>query len=98
MRLSPVFNARKMVLCFALLFVIFLSASGQQPAAPPKPPPPPPVNAPGSNVGPGGAVATFTTGTQLVVEEVAVVDKSGKPIEGLMKKDFTVTEDGVAQT
>ena len=104
MRLSPVFNARKMfdmrkmALCFALLFVIFLSASGQQPAAPPKPPPPPPGNAPGSNVGAGGAVASFTTGTQLVVEEVSVVDKSGKPIEGLMKKDFTVTEDGVAQT
>src|SRR5271165_1689936 len=42
--------------------------------------------------------ARFTSSTQLVVETVTVNDKSGKPIEGLTAKDFTVTEDGVAQT
>ncbi len=41
---------------------------------------------------------TFKTTTQLVVETVSVKDKSGKPIEGLSAKDFTITEDGVPQT
>src|ERR1700749_78116 len=40
----------------------------------------------------------FTSSTQLVVETVTVNDKSGKPIEGLTAKDFTVTEDGAPQT
>ncbi len=40
----------------------------------------------------------FTSNTQLVVETVTVKDKSGKAIEGLTAKDFTVTEDGAPQT
>src|SRR5579863_64242 len=35
--------------------------------------------------------------TQLVVETVVVKDKQGKSVEGLAAKDFTITEDGVAQ-
>ncbi|HLH41142.1 MAG TPA: VWA domain-containing protein [Bryobacteraceae bacterium] len=45
-----------------------------------------------------GPAATFQSSTQLVVETVVVKDKSGKPIEGLTQKDFSITEDGVPQT
>src|SRR5579863_2839393 len=40
---------------------------------------------------------TFSSNTQLVIETVTVRDKSGKTIEGLTPKDFTVTEDGAPQ-
>jgi VWFA-related protein len=45
----------------------------------------------------GKQAATFQTSTQLVVETVVVKDKSGKPVDGLTAKDFTVTEDGAPQ-
>jgi len=52
----------------------------------------------GQNSPAGGLDAnTFSTTSQLVVEAVNVKDKSGKPVEGLTAKDFTVTEDGAAQ-
>jgi VWFA-related protein len=86
----------RIALCFVSLLLMFLSATGQQPPAPAKPPATP-TNSPGSNANSAGPVATFTTGTQLVVEEVSVMDKNGKSIEGLTKKDFTITEDGVPQ-
>ncbi len=50
-------------------------------------------NAPAGSNG----AATFTSGTQLVIETVVVTDKKGSPIEGLTSKDFTVTENGVPQ-
>lgn len=40
----------------------------------------------------------FRSDTRLVIEQVTVKDKSGKPIEGLTAKDFTITEDGIPQT
>lgn len=66
----------------ASLLVFLLPLTGQQ-AAPPQA---------------ADGVVKFTTNTQLVVEAVIVKDKSGKPVEGLTAKDFTITEDGVAQT
>ena len=41
---------------------------------------------------------TLKVNTRLVVETVSVTDKDGKPIEGLTKDDFILTEDGVPQT
>jgi len=52
----------------------------------------------GQNAPSGSSGATFSTGTRLVVETVAVTDKKGAPIEGLTAKDFTVTENGAPQT
>src|SRR5579872_2057166 len=59
--------------------------------APPKPAAQTPAATPSS--GPTSLTAT----TQLVVEDVTVTDKSGKPIEGLTAKDFIITEDNVQQ-
>jgi VWFA-related protein len=50
----------------------------------------------GAGTSPG--TTTFSASTQLVIETVAVKDKQGKPVEGLTAKDFTITEDGAAQT
>src|SRR5437868_13973675 len=40
---------------------------------------------------------TFTVDTKLVVVNVSVKDKTGKPITNLKKEDFQILEDGVAQ-
>ena len=41
---------------------------------------------------------TFRTATRLVVVDVVVTDRSGKPVRDLSGPDFTVLEDGVPQT
>jgi VWFA-related protein len=40
----------------------------------------------------------ISVATRLVVQTVAVTDKDGRPIEGLTKDDFILTEDNVPQT
>jgi VWFA-related protein len=45
----------------------------------------------------GSSTQKITVNTNLVVEQVSVKDKKGNPILGLTAKDFTLTEDGVAQ-
>lgn len=40
----------------------------------------------------------FRSDTRLVVQHVTVKDKDGKPIEGLTKEDFAITENGAPQT
>jgi len=45
----------------------------------------------------GTGTATFSTGTQLVVETITVTDKQGHAVDGLTAKDFTVSEDAVPQ-
>ena len=67
----------------SILLTLVLPLSAQPPAQPPAQ----------SSEG----AAKFTSNTQLVVETVMVKDKSGKPVEGLTAKDFTITEDGKPQ-
>jgi VWFA-related protein len=54
----------------------------------------------GQNKPVGGAdqAATIKVTSRLIIETVGVKDKKGKPVGGLNTKDFSITEDGVAQT
>jgi VWFA-related protein len=76
------------LICFGLL--------AQQTQQPPQQPPQPATQQSSQPAADSGA--KFETTAQLVVEDVSVTDKNGKPIEGLTAKDFTITEDGVPQT
>lgn len=75
-------------------FVLPLIAFAQQGGRAPAPAAIPQVQ---SQVQPSTGPVTFSSTTQLVVEEVTVKDKSGKIISGLKKEDFTVTEDNKPQ-
>jgi VWFA-related protein len=70
----------------AALLGLMLAAFAQQPRPAQQP------NAPLTQT-----VIKFETTTQLVVVNVSVKDKDGKPIENLKPSDFTVTEDGKPQ-
>src|ERR1700733_13035896 len=67
----------------ALLLCACLSANAQQPLQNA-------ANGPETNL-------KFATTTQLVVEDVLIKGKDGKPILGLKPTDFTITEDGKPQ-
>jgi len=67
----------------ALFLSVWLSANAQQPAQ---------DAATGSQTN-----LRFATTTQLVVEDVLIKGKDGKPVLGLKPTDFTITEDGKPQ-
>jgi len=72
----------------AILFALIAAAStGQAPNPAPVPPPQTPA----------GPRAQFTANSNLVIVDVVVRDKSGRPMEGLKQEDFTVLEDGKPQ-
>jgi len=54
----------------------------------------------GGNAVPAGQSETYklTLNSQLVIEQVVVKDKKGEFVSGLTANDFTVTEDGAAQS
>jgi VWFA-related protein len=68
---------------FLLLFVAGLAVNAQEV---------------GQNKSAGTTTSTFSVSTQLVIQTVSVTDKNDKPIEGLLEKDFVITEDGAPQT
>ncbi len=73
--------------------IVLLPSRAQQPAAAPaKAAAPAPAASKDE-----GKVATFTTGTRLVIADVTVKDKAGNTINGLKLSDFAIFEDNVKQ-
>src|SRR3954466_2650386 len=77
---------------FLRMFLVLPLLASAQPPAPQAPP-----KGVQSQVQASTGVATFSATAQLVLEQVNVKDKDGKPIEGLKKEDFTITEDNKPQ-
>jgi VWFA-related protein len=80
---------RRTLFACVLVFSV-LAASAQQPQAQ--------QGAAPAQTPAGQTPPTIKVSTEVVIEEVTVKDKSGKPIEGLTTNDFVLTEDGVPQT
>lgn len=84
-RSTPTFVTRSL----SALAFLTVSSLGQQ--APQKPAATPPT------VQTADGTVKFTATRNLVIVDVTVKDKSGKPIENLKQSDFTVSEDGKPQ-
>ena len=84
----------KQTLPLALAFLLSLagpprsSPGGDQTRTPPRP------DVPQASA----SKPTFPTAVDLVTVDVVVVDKKGKPVTGLAKDDFVVTEKGIPQS
>jgi VWFA-related protein len=76
--------------------------SGSQPApvvvAPPAPAPAPAQQTPAQQAAAHQSSAVLRSSSNLVRIDVEVTDKSGKPIKGLTANQFTITDEGKAQT
>jgi VWFA-related protein len=86
---------RATVLTFLAALLFASAQNAPQPAAAAKPNGAA-QNQPAQNAPRGGF--KFEATTQLVVVNISAKDKDGNPIKGLKPTDFTVTEDGKAQT
>jgi VWFA-related protein len=86
---------RATVLTFLTALLLASAQNAPRPAAAAKPNGAA-QNQPAQNAPRGGF--KFEATTQLVVVNISAKDKDGNPIKGLKPTDFTVTEDGKAQT
>jgi VWFA-related protein len=75
-------------------------ADEQQPAPPPMPPIEtlPPGSAPRNQINPNEQLPKFVVSVNFVQVPVLVEDASGRRVDGLLPKDFTVLENGKKQT
>jgi VWFA-related protein len=78
------------------LVIAVLVAYAATAQAPPQPTPAPSGTEPTRDASSG--IASFTSTTSIVVVNVAVTGRDGKPVENLTKQDFQVYEDGKLQT
>jgi VWFA-related protein len=85
---------RRFQVAVSIALLVVSGGFAQAPQPPAQSPPQPP---PGALTRPGSR-ATFSTTANVVIVNVSVLDKDGKPILDLTKNDFQLYEDGKAQT
>ena len=81
-----------------IITLLAVSAAMAQVAGQAIPPPPPPENPNSAQQLSSTGMATFTSTLNLVIVNVSVTSRNGKPIDNLTKNDFQLYEDGKLQT